>query len=128
MAAAGARAVLLLRVAAAIAPSNLPAGFCSVPQTVDLVVSTNRQFNTADGGDCSEVVAQPGALDLCVVRQRAITIASGATISHGLAASPTSVQVTPRVAGRMVTLRSASAFPIRSTTLSGRMRSTAATT
>ena len=68
-------------MAATIAPSNLPAGFCSVPQTVDLVVSTNRQFNTADGGDCSEVVAQPGALDLCVVRQRAITIASGATVS-----------------------------------------------
>ena len=68
-------------MAATIAPSNLPAGFCSVPQTVDLVVSTNRQFNTADGGDCSEVVTQPGALDLCVVRQRAITIASGATVS-----------------------------------------------
>lgn len=42
------------------------------------------------------------------------TIASGATISHGLAASPTSVQVTPRVAGRMcsVTARSSTTITV----------------
>jgi len=40
------------------------------------------------------------------------TIASGATISHGLAATPTSVQITQRVAGRLCSVTGRSSTTI----------------